>query len=104
MDKSTPTDVEPSSTDDEVIVISPIVTSNVTDLSFVTWDNLDSDISGIPVGFQQKFWNDYMSIDLRSICSCLFVKGCKNFKKTDMIESITKTYHNNLMILQKFIL
>jgi hypothetical protein len=93
----------PDDMSEEVVIVAPPPYSSPPDFSNVTWENLDSSPTGLPIGYQQKLWNEYRSIELRSICSRLFVRGIKNSKKAEMIESIITTYNNknNYTLLKK---
>jgi hypothetical protein len=66
------------------------------DINKVTLDTLDNNSSCIPIVYNQMISANYWSVDLCSICSQLFVKGCKNVKKLEMIQSILPTYNNKL--------
>jgi hypothetical protein len=79
---------------DEVVIVPPPPLTYSHDVTTISWETLDVNMSGIPFGFKGKSWEDYLSIDLGTMCCRLSVNGIKNSKKTEMIEAIIAIYNN----------
>jgi hypothetical protein len=63
-------------------------------LTCISWDSLNTNVSGVHIGYNNKPWEDYRSIYLQSICCWLAVCGIKNSKKAEIIEAIVTTSSN----------
>jgi hypothetical protein len=60
----------------------------------ITWESLDYDPEGAPIGYLGKIWSSYCCLQIGSICSKLKVIGIKNVKKELMISAITANFKN----------
>ncbi len=64
------------------------------DLSNIQWDDVLEDIEGKATCVLGVRWDGFSSKQLRTICSHLAIKGVKNAKKSDMVESLDALYDN----------
>ena len=69
-------------------------TTKELNLEEVKWSDTFEDCNGSPKGVFDQEWSTFSSKQLRTICSRLSIKGIKNVKKSDMVDSLIAGYNN----------
>ena len=62
-------------------------------LERVQWSDFDTDEEGRATGVFGMLFSEYSSKQLRSLCSRLNLKGCKNVKKQDMVDKLILAFN-----------
>jgi hypothetical protein len=48
-----------------ILLPPPLTLSNTSiDTTNITWDTLDANLEGVPIGYHQKLWKEFQSVDL----------------------------------------
>lgn len=82
------------SADSDDASLPPLVPPCIVDISNCKWENVNEDEDGNVKGFFGLNIGDFSSKQLRTICSRLEIRGCKNITKGLMIEMIRNVHKN----------